>query len=86
MKIGLIGGPGVINSPMMNYIMQSDSDADKIITTCEALLAAGYNPKVVIDFACRSCKINYDSLTDLDKKRVERRVEEVYNSQQTRRQ
>ena len=33
MKIGLIGGPGMINSPMMNYIMQSDSDADKIINT-----------------------------------------------------
>lgn len=84
MHIGIIG-EGRKNMSLMNYIMQSEQDANKIIKTCEELIIAGYNPNIVIEQACQKNGIRMNSLTDIDKQRIVKKVEEIYKSNQTRR-
>ena len=82
MQVGLVG---MGKNGFMNQIMQSDQDTNKIIKTCERLIAAGYNPNIVIEQACQSCGVSMNSLTDMDKQRLVKKVEEIYRSNQTRR-
>ena len=82
MQIGLVG---MGTNGFMNHIMQSDQDYNKIMKTCEELLAMGYGPAIVIEHACSRNGININSLTDVDKQRLIKKVEEVYNSNRTRR-
>lgn len=85
MQIGVIGNGRTEHRALMNYVMQSDQDTNKIIKTCEELLAAGYNPNIVIEQACQKCGIRINSLIDIDKQRIVKKVEEIYKSNQTRR-
>ena len=82
MQVGLVG---MGKNGFMNQIMQSDQDANKIIKTCEELIIAGYNPNIVIEQACQKNGIRMNSLTDIDKQRIVKKVEEIYKSNQTRR-
>lgn len=82
MQVGLVG---MGKNGFMNQIMQSDQDTNKIIKTCEELIIAGYNPNIVIEQACHKCGIRVNSLTDLDKQRIVKKVEEIYQSNQARR-
>jgi hypothetical protein len=82
MQIGIVG---MGRNGFMNQIMQSEQNTDKIIKTCEQLIAAGYNPNIVIEQACYSCGVSMNSLTDMDKQRLVKKVEEIYRSNQTRR-
>lgn len=83
MQVGLVG---MGKNGFMNQIMQSDQDANKIIKTCEELIIAGYNPNIVIiEQACQKSGIRMNSLTDIDKQRIVKKVEEIYKSNQTRR-
>lgn len=84
MHIGIIG-EGRKNMSLMNYIIQSEQDTNKIIKTCEELIIAGYNPNIVIEQACQKSGIRMNSLTDIDKQRIVKKVEEIYKSNQTRR-
>ena len=85
MQIGVIGNGRTEHRALMNYVMQSDQDTNKIIKICEELLAAGYNPNIVIEQACQKCGIRLSNLTDMDKNRLVKKVEEIYKSNQTRR-
>ena len=82
MQVGLAG---MGKNGFMNQIMQSDQDTNKIIKTCEELIIAGYNPNIVIEQACQKCGVRMNSLTDIDKQRIVKKVEEIYKSNQTRR-
>lgn len=82
MQVGLVG---MGKNGFMNQIMQSDQDTNKIIKTCEELIIAGYNPNIVIEQACQKNGIRMNSLTDIDKQRIVKKVEEIYKSNQTRR-
>lgn len=82
MQVGLVG---MGKNGFMDQIMQSDQDANKIIKTCEELIIAGYNPNIVIEQACQKNGIRMNSLTDIDKQRIVKKVEEIYKSNQTRR-
>lgn len=73
------------NMSLMNYIMQSEQDANKIIKKCEELIAIGYNPTIVIEQACRTCNININNLSDVDKQKIIKKVNEICHSKQTRR-
>lgn len=82
MQVGIVG---MGKNGFMNQIMQSDQDTNKIIKTCEELIIAGYNPNIVIEQACQKNGIRMNSLTDIDKQRIVKKVEEIYKSNQTRR-
>ena len=82
MQVGIIG---MGKNGFMNQIMQSEQDTNKIIKTCEELIIAGYNPNIVIEQACQKNGIRMNSLTDIDKQRIVKKVEEIYKSNQTRR-
>lgn len=82
MQVGLVG---MGKNGFMNQIMQSEQDTNKIIKTCEELIIAGYNPNIVIEQACQKNGIRMNSLTDMDKQRIVKKVEEIYKSNQTRR-
>lgn len=82
MQVGIVD---MGRNGFMNHIMQSEQDTDKIIKACEQLIAAGYNPNIVIEQACHSCGISMNSLTDVDKMRLVKKVEKICQSRQTRR-
>ena len=82
MQVGIVG---MGKNGFMNQIMQSEQDTNKIIKTCEELIIAGYNPNIVIEQACQKNGIRMNSLTDIDKQRIVKKVEEIYKSNQTRR-
>ena len=65
--------------------MQSQQNVDILIKDFEQAIAAGYNPNVVIEQVFRNRGINENDLTDSDKRRLERKVEQIYQSYQTRR-
>lgn len=77
MQVGLTG---MGNNGFMNYVMQSQRNTDILIKDFEQLIAAGYNPNTVIDQAFSNRGIKQSDLTDTDKKRLQRKVEELYQS------
>lgn len=85
MKIGIIGGEERRSSSLMNYIMQSEQDANKIIRACEELIEAGYTFQTIIEQASKKCGVRVNNLTDTDKQKVIKRVEEIYHSNRARR-
>lgn len=82
MQVGIVG---MGKNGFMNQIMQSEHDTNKIIKTCEELIAAGYNPNIVIEQACRKNNISMNGLTDSDKQRLVKKVKEIYQSNKSRR-
>lgn len=83
MHIGIIGEERR-NMSLMNYIMQSEQDANIIIKTCEELVKTGCSFNSIIEQASEKNNIRFNSLSKTDQKRVERKVEEIYKSSRTR--
>ena len=82
MQIGIVG---MGRNGYMNQIMQSQEDADKIISECETLINNGVTFSSVIECACQKQNIVFNNLALTDKKRIERKVEEIDQSHQSRR-
>lgn len=82
MKIGLtdMGKNGY-----MNYIMQSQQNVNTIIKDFENALSAGCDPNLVLQQVFEKRGIREYDLTATDKKKLERRVQEIYATFQTRR-
>lgn len=82
MKIGLtdMGKNGY-----MNYIMQSQQNVNTIIKDFENALSAGCDPNLVLQQVFEKRGIREYDLTATDKKKLERRVQEIYAAFQTRR-
>lgn len=80
-----IGVCGMGRNGFMNQLMQSQEDADKIIKECEYLISIGFESSNAIQYACRQKNINLNGLTAADRKRIEKKVEEIYQSNHTRR-
>ena len=82
MKIGLtdMGKNGY-----MNYIMQSQQNVNTIIKDFENALSAGCDPNLVLQQVFEKRGIKEYDLTTTDKKKLERRVQEIYAAFQTRR-
>lgn len=78
MQIGVVG---MGRNGFMNYVMQSQETTDKLIEDFEKAFAAGHNPSdelIKQIFANRGVKES--DLSDFDKKRLKRKVEEVYKT------
>lgn len=82
MQVGLTG---MGNNGFMNYVMQSQQNTDMLIHDFEQLIAAGYNPNTIKEQAFANRGISESDLTDLDKKRLQRKVEEIYQAYNSRR-
>ena len=76
-NIGAIGNgnPGMNCVSMM--IMQSQQDTDKVIRELEAAVEAGYNPNIAFSQVLDRCGVQEKSLTDFDKQRLRRKVEQI---------
>lgn len=61
-------------------IMESQQNADRLISCFEQAIRAGYNPNDVANRIYKETGIMPEDLTAFDRKRVERKVEEVYKS------
>jgi hypothetical protein len=73
LKVGISGGP----SPFSMMIMQSQQDADLVIKELEAAVQAGYNPNMVFSQVLDRCNIKEKNLTDFDRQRIKRKVEQL---------
>lgn len=64
-----------------NYIRESDNKADKAIKAFEEYIKQGYHPETVERRVWIETHIDprFD-LTDSDKKRIQRQVEEIYKA------
>jgi len=78
-KVGMVG---MGRNGFMNQIMQSQQDTDKLIQDFEQYIKAGYNPNAVADKIFQNRGIRETDLTAADKKRLERKVEEIWQAYQ----
>lgn len=81
MQVGIVG---IGKNGFMNQIMQSETDTNKIIKTCEELIAMGYNPSIVIEQACLKNNLNMNSLTETDKIRIIKKIENISKQKQNK--
>ena len=58
-------------------IMQSQQDTDKVIRELEVAIEAGYNLNVAFSQALDKCGVQEKNLTDFDKQRLRRKVEQI---------
>ena len=74
MSISISGlGPGI------DYmIMQSDSDADKVIKIFEDAISKGYHPVEIEQEVYRQAHVDPSNFTWYDKERIQRKVSEAY--------
>ena len=76
MKVGIIGG----SSPFQMYLQQSEVYLDKLVKEFIIVIKAGGNPNDYIDEVFEKVGCRQSDLSDLDVKRLERRVEAAYRS------
>ena len=78
MKVGITGDP----SPFKMYLQQSEIYLDKLVKEFIIVIKAGGNPNDYIDEVFEKVGCRQSDLSDLDVKRLERRVEAAYCSYQ----
>ena len=76
MKVGITGGP----SPFQMYLQQSETYLDKLVKEFIIVIKAGGDPNDYIDEVFEKVGCKQSDLSDLDVKRLERRVEAAYRS------
>ena len=76
MKVGITGG----SSPFQMYLQQSEVYLDKLVKEFIIVIKAGGNPNDYIDEVFEKVGCRQSDLSDLDVKRLERRVEAAYRS------
>lgn len=62
------------------YVMNSNDNADKVIKAFEVAIENGYDPVEVEQEIYKQTHVNPEDLTWYDKQRIQRKVEEIYNS------
>ena len=77
---------GKVNG-FQGMVMQTEEEFDKVIKCFEAFIAAGFNPanEVVQKEVFKTCGINPNDISIFNKKRLERKVNEIWESYQARR-
>lgn len=84
-RVGIIGGPGPFNFNGFNaMIMQSQQDADRIIEQIEIVDNMGANPNITFIQALDKCGVRESDLTDFDKQRIKRKIEQISKQQPPR--
>lgn len=63
-------------------IMQSQQYTDQLIEEFELAISLGCSPRTIYPQIFDLCGINPSDLTDSDKKRLHRRVEQIYKNHQ----
>ena len=76
MKVGITGDP----SPFKMYLQQSEIYLDKLVKEFIIVIKAGGTPNDYIDEVFEKVGCRQSDLSDLDVKRLERRVEAAYRS------
>lgn len=76
LNIGIVGGPGMLNG-FNAMIMQSQQDTDKVIRELEVAVEAGYNPNIAFSQVLERCEVRERDLTDFDRQRLKRKVEQI---------
>lgn len=83
MRVGIVG---MGRNGFMNHVMQSQETTDKLINDFEKAIAAGLDPTDALRadiFAKR--RVKEHDLTDFDKERLNKKVEEIYQLYRSRR-
>ena len=81
-----IGITDIGHNGFTNHIMQSEVDSKKVITECENYIRMGFTFPQVLEQAYAAVNVKQNNLTLTDRKKVERKVEEIYESYHSRRQ
>ena len=82
-QIGISGGPGPFNG-FNAMIMQSQQDADKVIEQIEVAAGMGVNPNITFIQALDNCRVRESDLTNFDKQRIKRKIEQISKQQPPR--
>lgn len=77
---------GKVNG-FQGMVMQTEEEFNKIVECFEALIAAGYNPanEAIQKTAFSMAGVDPTNVTVFNKKRLERKVNEIWETYQTRR-
>lgn len=77
---------GKVNG-FQGMVMQTEEEFDKVVKCFEALIAAGFNPanEIVQKEAFKMSGIDPTNISVFNKKRLERKVNEIWEAHQTRR-
>lgn len=75
-----IGNTGSVNGFSV-MIMQSQQDTDRVIKELENAARAGYNPHMVFSQVLDECRVREKDLTDFDKQRLKRKIDEISKHQ-----
>lgn len=67
-------------NPFTYHIMQSDYDINEVIYSLRQAFNAGMNGEIALKYALNINNVDYNDLTDFDKKRLERKVESLEQS------
>lgn len=73
-----IGITGMGRNGFMNHIMESEIEVNKLIRATEELYNAGCPFYAVLNEACKSTQVSLNNLTDTDKQKLNRKIEEIY--------
>lgn len=76
-----------INNGFVNMVLQSQTNADKVINQFEKYINLGYCASAAINSAFQDTNLSEKDLTDFDKERIKRKVESVggnYNQENWR--
>ena len=73
--------PNKVNG-FQTMVIQEQEDADRVIEFFEKAIAAGYNPNDIhIQYMIfKKAKVDINDLDDFNKKRIEKRVNEIWES------
>ena len=65
-------------------IMQSQQDADRVITCFTEAIAAGYDPTLVTvqNAVFKKAGVDINNLDDFNRRRIEKKVNEIWESKQ----
>lgn len=76
---GVYASNGKINGAEV-MIMESNAKAENVINDFEQAIAAGMNPNLVIDKVLQNRHYSESDFTDMDIKRINRKVEAIYKA------
>ena len=76
----MIAGITGLGSGIDCMVMQSDVDADKVISMFKSAILQGYNPVTVEPEVWRQSGVDPADLTEFDKQRIQTKVSEIWEA------